>query len=299
MTYSEEALCFPCAGETLLGVLARPSQPAALGVLIIVGGPQYRAGSHRQFVQLARAFAAGGFATLRFDCRGMGDSGGEPAGFENLDDDITAAMLALQDTQPTLRRIVLCGLCDGASAALMFVQRRAPDARLAGLCLFNPWVRTTEGEATTRVRHYYLERLGSAEFWRKLVAGGVARGALREALDALKHMCKASPGKGAVAESSASLHFIERMARGASSFAGPLLIVVSGRDYTAKEFLLVVEGDARWRQVMARPSTRRLDLPEADHTFSAIAQQRVLERHCVEWLRSMQGTEAPAAALTP
>jgi alpha/beta superfamily hydrolase len=45
-------------------------------VLVIVGGPQYRAGSHRQFTLLARSLAEQGFAVLRFDYRGMGDSTG-------------------------------------------------------------------------------------------------------------------------------------------------------------------------------------------------------------------------------
>ncbi len=52
---------------------------ARLGVLIVVGGPQYRVGSHRQFVLLARALAARGFAAMRFDCTGMGDSDGARA----------------------------------------------------------------------------------------------------------------------------------------------------------------------------------------------------------------------------
>lgn len=298
MTYTEQALCFPCEGETLLGVLALPARPAPLGVLLIVGGPQYRVGSHRQYVQLARALAAGGFAALRFDCRGMGDSSGEPAGFESLDADAGAAVTALLRASPALRGVVLCGLCDGASAALMYLQRRGPDARIAGLCLLNPWVRTAEGEASTRVRHYYFERLRSAAFWRKLFAGGVARSAPVEALAALRRMLHAARARNDDrGDAGAPLHFTERMARGAASFTGPLLLVTSGRDYTAKEFLLMAGGDARWRQVMARVSTRRIDLPEADHTFSTATDRRALEESCVDWLRAIQGAEAAQAAL--
>jgi dienelactone hydrolase len=58
MNYSESALTFNCA-DALGGVLARPEQPTRRGV-IVVGGPQYRVGSHRQFLQLARALAAEG-----------------------------------------------------------------------------------------------------------------------------------------------------------------------------------------------------------------------------------------------
>ena len=45
---------------------------ASRGMLIVVGGPQYRAGSHRQFTLLARDVAATGVPTMRFDYRGMG-----------------------------------------------------------------------------------------------------------------------------------------------------------------------------------------------------------------------------------
>ena len=50
----ETALTFACQGETLLGVLSEPPSPTDTCMLIVVGGPQYRAGSHRLFVQLAR-----------------------------------------------------------------------------------------------------------------------------------------------------------------------------------------------------------------------------------------------------
>ena len=81
MNVSETALVFDCVGETLVGVLTTDSPLAETGVVLVVGGPQYRAGSHRYFVQLARALAGAGFPTLRFDCRGMGDSSGGPQHF--------------------------------------------------------------------------------------------------------------------------------------------------------------------------------------------------------------------------
>ena len=72
MNYTEETTVFACAGDTLMGILAKPETPADTGVIVIVGGPQYRVGSHRQFVLLSRALAAAGYAVLRFDYRGMG-----------------------------------------------------------------------------------------------------------------------------------------------------------------------------------------------------------------------------------
>ena len=80
-TVRQLALRFRCADDAR-GAPGRHTDPAACagprGVLIVTGGPQYRAGSHRQFVLLARFLAARGMAVLRFDYRGMGDSEGAP-----------------------------------------------------------------------------------------------------------------------------------------------------------------------------------------------------------------------------
>ena len=124
---NEKALVFDCGADRLVGILHAPaSDPRPLGVLIVVGGPQYRAGSHRQFVLMARALAAAGYPVLRFDHRGIGDSDGAPRTFENLDDDVRAGLDALHAEVPALRGCVIFGLCDAASAALMYCRRDPP-----------------------------------------------------------------------------------------------------------------------------------------------------------------------------
>src|SRR5258706_1742827 len=97
---TERALGFDCEGDALVGILHEPADAADIGVVVIVGGPQYRAGSHRQFVVLARAIADAGFAVLRFDVRGMGDSAGAPRSFETVGADVAAAIAALQSAVP-------------------------------------------------------------------------------------------------------------------------------------------------------------------------------------------------------
>ena len=57
MSHSEEAGKFPCGDATLLGIISVPDSADDTGVVVIVGGPQYRVGSHRQFVLLARSLA--------------------------------------------------------------------------------------------------------------------------------------------------------------------------------------------------------------------------------------------------
>jgi LmbE family N-acetylglucosaminyl deacetylase len=99
----ESAIAFGCEAETLFGVLHRPVQPGTRGVVIVVGGPQTRVGSHRQFVLLARALAAAGVAALRFDYRGMGDSSGSVRDFTTIDADIWAGA-EIKDAFEALKR---------------------------------------------------------------------------------------------------------------------------------------------------------------------------------------------------
>ncbi|MBA4175633.1 MAG: hydrolase 1, exosortase A system-associated [Leptothrix sp. (in: Bacteria)] len=279
----EEVLAFDCKGERLVGIVSRPARTASdLAVLVVVGGPQVRTGGHRQFTRLCRALGAAGLPALRFDVRGMGDSSGALHAFEHIDDDIAAAIGALQAHSPNVRRMVLWGLCDGASAALMYTQAQA-DPRVAGLVMVNPWVRSTETLARAHVKHYYLNRLRQPEFWRKLLGGGVASKALHDLLGNLR----AARGAATAAAAVQAPPFQERMLNGAEGFGGPVLWVLSGQDYTAKEFLELAAQEPRWQAVLRRAQAERLDFADADHTFSTRANEDALVSATLRWLRGL------------
>ena len=53
MNISEQVLSFDCGSEQLLGIVCVPDEARSTGVIVIVGGPQYRVGSHRQFLLLS------------------------------------------------------------------------------------------------------------------------------------------------------------------------------------------------------------------------------------------------------
>jgi uncharacterized protein len=287
---NELALGFGCQGEQLVGVLSLPAgQPGDLALLVVVGGPQVRAGSHRQFTQLCREVAAAGVPAMRFDVRGMGDSSGPLHTFEHISPDIGAALDALQAQLPQIRRVVLWGLCDGASAALMYLHQCAmqgrPDARVAGLVLLNPWVRSAQTLARAHVKHYYWNRMREGEFWRKLLRGGVAMRAARDLIGNLRQASTRSSKQ--TATDPASLPFQERMLSGAEAFGGPALWVLSGNDYTAKEFLELAAAHRRWQTVLSREQTQRLDMPGADHTFSQRRDEQALSQATKAWLLAL------------
>lgn len=286
MSILEKALQFECAGEPLVGIVAQPAESANvrdIGVVIVVGGPQYRIGSHRQFVLLARALAEAGYAVLRFDVRGMGDSAGSPPDFERLDPDIAAALNALFETVPEVRRVVLWGLCDAASASLLYWQATR-DARLAGMVLLNPWVRSEQTLAQAHVRHYYGRRLFSPEFWTKLAHGRLNIVQAVQGFIAnwrLAHRQVPTPALDDVS-------FQGRMQMALAGFPGRMLIVLSGEDYTAKEFLSWLNNDPARLRLVDAPDIRHCEIAGADHTFSRAEWRQDVECRTVEWLNDLE-----------
>jgi len=271
----ELAATFSCDGDRLVGIVSLPQQPSRRGVLVVVGGPQYRAGSHRQFTLLCRGLAASGIAAMRFDYRGMGDAEGEPRTFEDIDDDIRAAIDHFCAQVPGLSEVLICGLCDAASAAMFYA---SSDPRVQGIVLINPWARTTSGIAKAQLRHYYGARLADREFWQRLVHGEVAVGAaLRSAAGVARAALGAAASEPAVeaaerspgpASSSPATPLPERMADGLERFHGRVLLMRSGRDLTAQEFSDMAAASPRWRELLGASRTELRDLPDADHTFS-------------------------------
>ena len=279
----EQGLRIACADDTLIGILARPQRPSAIGMLIVVGGPQYRAGSHRQFTLLARQLAHAGHAVLRFDHRGMGDSTGQARDFLAVSGDIDAAVQALRLAVPAVQRVVLWGLCDAASAALFYIDEH-PSSPVAGLCLLNPWVRSAQTQAAAQVKHYYRRRLTDREFWLKLLHGQVGAGRLAEFWRSLRAMRTGASGDAAA---STRLSFQHRMARAWRQAPCPLLLVLSGEDLTAKEFTEALATDQAWRGALAHPQLTRVDLPDADHTFSNEAARSAVAKATLAWLQAL------------
>ena len=166
MDYQEQLVSFDTQGHALHGVVSMPEKKAKTAVIIVVGGPQYRVGSHRQFVLLARHLAANGILVLRFDYTGMGYSEGIAKKFYEIDADIQSSINFTLQEYNEIENLYLWGLCDAASAISFMAYT---DSRIQGVVLLNPWVRSEASYSKAIISSYYKDRLFEIEVWKDLL----------------------------------------------------------------------------------------------------------------------------------
>ena len=120
--------------------------------------------SHRVFVNFARSAATAGYAVLRFDFMGQGDSDGksEDCTIDSYITDLNAAIARLKAECPELQNIALVGLRFGATLASIYASRN-PD--VSGIALWEP---VTDG-------HKYLQELLRINLTTQLAAYGQVR----------------------------------------------------------------------------------------------------------------------------
>jgi len=139
---NDEDIRIPANGFSLAGTLSKPAGTSgALPAVILIGGsgPTDRdenAFGIPIFGQIAGALADAGFIVLRYDKRGVGQSGGrtESARLEHFADDAKAAVKALSERKDVDRkRIALIGHSEGGWIAMM----AAKDNRVSAVALIS------------------------------------------------------------------------------------------------------------------------------------------------------------------
>jgi uncharacterized protein len=283
----ETPVVFDCQDNQLLGIIHRTDSEASLGVLLVVGGPQYRAGSHRQFVLLARYLAGRGIPAMRFDVRGMGDSNGDGKHFDELDADIQSAVDCFI-TSANLKRVIIWGLCDAASAALFYAYQ---DHRVAGLVLLNPWVFTEQGSAKTYLKHYYIKRIASPDFWKKVFSFKFDVVTSFNSLFVMLKKSRSIAAPPGVVEGASivdkDLPLPVKMRECFRQFGKPVLLILSGRDLTADEFKHAVANDPDWQKLLSNPLVTKHDFLEADHTFSSAVWRDQVAEWTASWVTTL------------
>lgn len=218
---SRRHLTFVCEGETLAATLDAATGP--VGLLLVSGGNELRAGAFSGQSRLAARLAAAGYPVLRFDRRGVGDSTGENAGFIGSGPDIAAALALFHQQQPQVRRVVGFGNCDAASALLL-----NGGAGCDALALANPWTfeeAQQDAPDPASIRQRYAAKLKNpAELWR-LVSGKVS---LTKLAKGLVRATRAPDAAGPL---------VQAMRRGLADFSGPVRVLIAENDRTAQAFM--------------------------------------------------------------
>ena len=124
--------------HALSGILLEPGRPCRdVAMIFLNAGIVHRVGPNRSHVTLARSLAEHGFASLRFDLSGIGESefAATDAGHgERVLGEVRAAMRLLEE-RLGIRKFALFGICSGADngLAIVRVEPRVVGAVLAEL----------------------------------------------------------------------------------------------------------------------------------------------------------------------
>jgi pimeloyl-ACP methyl ester carboxylesterase len=138
---NDEQVRIPANGFALVGTLSRSETGASkpLPAIVLVGGSgatdrDELAFGIPIFGQLASDLADAGYLVLRFDKRGIGQSGGrsETAGFADYAEDVRAAVKFLAERKDVAKHIAVVGHSEGGSVAMLAA---AKEKRISALVL--------------------------------------------------------------------------------------------------------------------------------------------------------------------
>jgi exosortase A-associated hydrolase 1 len=238
----------------------------------------YRVGPHRQFLLLARDWAADGIPVMRFDFQGQGDS--EGAGTFNFDSqmhDIRSAIDCFTSAVPGIERVVLWGLCGAALNSLLYARS---DHRVDGLVLVNPQVvNPARMRDRSQLRNHYLPRLLKPwRLLRRLARNRVnVRSALTHISGHIAGLIRPNPPGS-----------MERYLEALSAFKGRSLVILSEGDMYAIEFKATVVRTKAWERLVRDSKVAVFNLPTADHNFTRKEHRDQVSRWTGDWIRSLR-----------
>jgi dienelactone hydrolase len=283
-------------GEGLAGILTTPRKavdPALPCVVIINAGVMHRVGPNRLYVDLARTMALLGFAVLRFDLSGLGDSA-PMTGMLSLDES------ARQDVQQALdflaasrsaTRFLLVGLCSGANYG---IQTAFADPRVAGVIAIDPSVARTVRSSML----HYTRRLKHMATIRALIT--LRHPVFHRAFGGRRSMAAAKAATGQSERRAETIHVTPATMASITPVLNQtldrgtrLMLVFTGgvnHVYNYQNQLFDLLPDVDFRNLLTLHY-----MPQTDHTVSDLASRRALMHAITDWLTDVFGGARDAA----
>ena len=273
----ERAIAFSNpAGQRLLGVWHPADGPARATLILLHGWSGYRTGPHQMLTRAARAFAENGFAVLRFDFAGRGDSEGDAslATLATMAEDTRVALAFCREQ--TEAPALLLGLCSGCEIVVAAAADNVAGCVLWSAPIFAalPSAAIAAQKRAGNLRAYARKLLRPAT-WKKLLTGQVDRGAVSKAMH----------GGGGAAEKNVESNSPGQLPPGFRNsclarwdeYGGPRLQIYGGADP-------IFEDAAAWYgEHAALPADVHI-VEGANHSFYGLAWEREVIDVTLDWL---------------
>lgn len=292
MTYGREKAVKFGTSATLVGVATEPapsSDSAGKPVFLLLNaGILHRVGSCRLHVRAARALSAAGFASLRFDYSGIGDS-------ESRRDAVPFEQSAVLETREAMdylaktkgaERFVLMGLCSGADMAH---ETAAVDDRVVGLMMFDAWV--------YRTPWYYIRHYGP-----KLLDWSVWRNAIKirgRRLMGMSQNRRPPQADGVEYEVAKYVRVFpprERVERDLRSFVERGISMYCVWTGGLIEYNHQGQFARAFRRVRFGNLLREEHLPDSDHIMTGLHHQEYVLENLVAWANTLERASSPVLA---
>jgi uncharacterized protein len=311
------------AGQRLFGMLTEPAEGRADATIVLLcPGMKMRVGPHRLYVRMAERFAEQGYAVLRFDFAGLGDSEGEVEEAVTADfygsiqagryvDDVSAAIDWLE-RERGIRSHIAAGLCGGAITALLAAERDPRVASVLGLGMpvildgshidFSKYMTAAQ---LARTRSGYLRKLhlwnskAWNSWWRFITFRSHYSLITRSLVNPLKHRFtrpKEAAAAQAPVEDNTNPRFAPAM-RHVLDDGRPILLVFGEEDRLLMEYVAKYV-DRHQRDLDQAASLYQLHVTShANHIFSLREWQEDMLERCSRWLRDEARGRRPLARI--
>ncbi len=289
------------AGQRLFGMLCRPRSETLPGFVLVIGtaGGTCHHGNARFTVLLARRLAEAGYASLRMDYAGIGESVSDQPTHVYATDrrtDVAEAIEALQ--LEGFSRFGAGGLCSGAFHSL---QASLADRRIETLVMLNPstfsWSKDQDFakfiQSSTRSTGFYMETMMGRKGWKRLLRGELD--VFKAIRTVWSHMARRLRALGSHAAERAGWQgpgATPRQAMARVSARGVRTLVVIGTIDAGADVLKAHFGSGGHWLAALPGTTLRLTL-RVDHALTRVFMQEAIAATLIDFLRARLDSTKP------